>query len=690
MSEPMLFALVGNPNCGKTTIFNALTGLRQKVANYPGVTVERKVGECMSQHGKRLKVIDLPGSYSLNARSPDEAVMRDVLLGRQAGTPRPDRVVCVIDASNLARNLYLVTQVLELGLPTIVVLNMMDVAEGRGIGIDLAKLANNLGCVVIPASASSGEGMIDLKLAMSRPELPETSWVQPALPEAMTAQLLSSRNILTEVGAIDAKSSLLEPLYLINDHDPTHYGIGSQHVGQVKACRQRMESLAPGWEEAFIAARYTKITSIVDDCEVIRELGHETVTERVDRVLLHPIMGGVSLLAILGLLFYLMFTVAEGPMGLIEDFFASLSQWVTTMMDAGALRDLVTDGIITGVSGVVVFLPQIMILFFFVALMEDTGYMSRVAFIMDRLMSLVGLNGRSFLPLLSAHACAVPAIMATRSIDSPKDRLITILVSPLAACSARVPVYSLLIATMVTTEVVPTLTKVGFMLGLYAFGIIGAFFFAWLFNRTLMRGTVSPMVLEMPPYQLPSLRSVAMQMWERASLFIKRAGTVILGITILIWAASTYPKTAGATKSANLANSYAGQAGKAIEPLIKPLGFDWKIGIGLISSFAAREVFVGTMGVVYAVESEDDEDLAPVRERLKAERWPDGRKIYTPLVCISLLIFYVFAMQCMSTLAITRRETNSWRWPLFQLGYMTGAAYFLAMLVYQVGSRLGY
>ncbi len=690
MSDPMLFALVGNPNCGKTTIFNALTGLRQKVANYPGVTVERKVGECISQHGKKLKIIDLPGSYSLNARSPDEAVMRDVLLGRQAGTPRPDRVICVIDASNLERNLYLVTQVLELGLPTIVVLNMMDVAKGRGIEIDLANLAKSVGSKVIPASASSGEGILELKLAMSQSDLPETTWHQPALPEAVTAQLLSSRNILAEVGAIDAQSSLLEPLYLINDHDPTHYGIASEHVGQVKACRQRMESLAPGWEEAFIEARYSGIGAIMQHSQTVRELGHMTTTERVDRVLLHPILGGASLLAILGILFYLMFTVAEGPMGLIEDFFAAASQWVTTVMGPGDLRDLITEGVITGVSGVVVFLPQILILFFFVALMEDTGYMSRVAFIMDRLMSWVGLNGRSFLPLLSSHACAVPGIMATRSIDSPKDRLITILVSPLAACSARVPVYSLLIATMVTTEVVPTLTKVSFMLGLYAFGIIGAFFFAWIFNRTLMRGSVSPMVLEMPPYKLPSWRSVGMQMWERASLFIKRAGTVILGITILIWAASTYPKTEGASKSANLANSYAGQAGHAIEPLIKPLGYDWKIGIGLISSFAAREVFVGTMGVVYAVESEDDEDLAPVRQRLKEERWPDGRPVYTPLVCISLLIFYVFAMQCMSTLAITRRETNSWRWPLFQLGYMTGAAYLLSMLVYQVGTRMGY
>ena len=598
-------------------------------------------------------------------------------------------MVCVVDASNLERNLYLVTQVLELGLPTIVVLNMLDVAEARQWKIDMAKLAERLGCPVIPAQASTGKGMLELKLAMSASDLSVPKWQQPTLPDAVLMQLASSRNVLAGVGAIDKNSSLLEPLYLINDHDPTHYGIADEHVSQVRSCRDRLEQLAPGWEEAFIEERYKVISGICADVLRRPEVEGLTLTDRVDRVLLHPLWGGLSLGLVLAVLFYLMFSVAEGPMGWIEGVFGALADWVKSQMAEGDLRDLITDGVIAGVSGVVVFLPQILILFFFIALMEDTGYMARVAFIVDRFMSWVGLNGKSFLPLLSSHACAVPGIMATRSIDSPKDRLITILVAPLASCSARLPVYSLLIAAMVVGGEVGAWTRVAFMLGLYALGIFGAFVFAGIFKRSVMRGAASPMILEMPAYKKPAWRSVAMQMWERASLFLKRAGTVILGITILIWAASTYPKTPGASKSENLAHSFAGRAGHAIEPLIKPLGYDWKIGIGLISSFAAREVFVGTMGVIYAVESEDDQDLAPIRQRLQEETWPDGRPVYTPVVCLSLLVFYVFAMQCMSTLAVTRRETNSWKWPAFQLVYMTGTAYILALLVYQVGSKLG-
>ncbi|MBL9117300.1 MAG: ferrous iron transport protein B [Verrucomicrobiaceae bacterium] len=683
----MLYALVGNPNCGKTTIFNALTGLRQKVANYPGVTVEKKVGECISQHGQKMRLIDLPGSYSLNARSPDEAVMRDVLLGRQAGTPRPDRVICVLDASNLERNLYLATQVIELGLPTILALNMMDVAQARGLRVDGAALSRELGVPVVECQASTGTGILPLKLAMSQADLPPSLWKQPSLPDTVTAQLASCRNVLCEIGAIDARSSMLEPLYLINDHDPTHYGIAGEHVQHIRASRERVESLAPGWEQSFIRGRYDAIGKIVTSVVSKVAIQGKTATDRLDALLLHPLFGIVGLGLVLTLLGYMMFTVAEGPMGWIEGVFGSLAEWVKSHMPEGDVRDLITDGVIAGVSGVVVFLPQILILFFFVGIMEDTGYMARVAFIVDRVMSWVGLNGKAFLPILSSHACAVPGIMATRSIDSPKDRLVTILVAPLAACSARIPVYSLLIATLMPSSEVPPLTKSAIFVALYATGLGGAFFFAWLFKGIVMRGASSPMVLEMPAYKLPSWRSILLHLWERAWVFLRRAGSVIVGITILIWAASTYPKTAGASSSENLANSFAGRAGHLIEPIIKPLGYDWKIGIGLIGSFAARELFVGTMGVVYAVESEDD-DLSPLRDRLREEKWPVGAPVYTPAVCLSLLVFYVFAMQCMSTLAVTRRETNSWKWPLFQLGYLSLAAYTLAFLAYQVGLRL--
>lgn len=686
--EPTLFALVGNPNCGKTTIFNALTGLRQKVANYPGVTVEKKIGECFSQHGSLMRIIDLPGAYSLNARSPDEAVLRDVLLGRRLDTPRPDRVICIADASNLERNLYLVTQILELGLPTILVLNMIDVAEAKQWRIDVAKLSELLGIPVIPMQATTGKGLIELKVAMSKAETPSPRWHSAPLPEDIRRALQTARDALAQSGAVHEKATLLEPIYLLSDHDPSHTGIANQHVAQIFERKKNLAESFPGWEDQFVSDRYAAIEKLCG--EVLRrpDTPQDTRTDKIDRFLLHPFWGFATLLVVLALLFYLIFSVAEGPMGFIESTFTKLGEWVQDKMAPGDLRDLIVQGVIAGVSGVVIFLPQILILFFFIGLMEDTGYMSRIAFIMDWLMSKVGLNGKSFLPILSSYACAVPGVMATRTIDNPKDRLITILVAPLASCSARLPVYGLLIPAMLPNDIAGPITKAGIMLGMYALGTGGAFFFAWLFNKGIMRRVSSPMILEMPDYKMPALKSILLHMWERARLFLTRAGTVILGLSILIWAASTYPKSEG-TASEQLAHSVAGKAGHLIEPVIKPLGYDWKIGIGLISSFAAREVFVNTMSVIYSVESEND-DLMPLRQRLADEKRADGRPVFTPLVCLSLLVFYVFAMQCLSTVAIVRRETGGWKWPLFQLGYMTATAYVMSLLVYQIGSALGF
>lgn len=685
-----LHALVGNPNSGKTTVFNALTGLRQKVANYPGVTVEKKIGECFSQHGHLMRLIDLPGAYSLNARSPDEAVLRDVLLGRRRDTPRPDRVICIADASNLERNLYLITQVLELGLPTILVLNMIDVAESKQWRIDVAKLSEILGVPVIPMQATTGKGLLELKIAMSRPDLPPPRWHSAPLPAPIRDELSRSREVLAASGAVHANASLLEPLYLLSDHDPTHYGIAHAHLSRVIHFRAEMKRMFPDWEDQLVNDRYGAVEKLCH--EVLRRPENEppTLTDRLDRFLLHPVFGFAGFAMVMALVFYLIFSVAQGPMGWIDSAFAWLGTWVEAHMADGDLRDLIVKGAISGVQGVVIFLPQILMLFFFIGLMEDTGYMARIAFIMDWLMSKVGLNGKSFLPLLSSYACAVPGIMATRTIESPKDRLITILVAPLASCSARLPVYTLLIAAMIPSQEVPAATKAGLMLAMYALGTCGAFFFAWLFNKGILRGSSSPMVLEMPVYKLPALKTVLWHMWERSRLFLRRAGTVILGISILIWFASTYPKSESPDPSVRIQNSIAGRAGHLIEPLIKPLGYDWKIGIGLIGSFAAREVFNSTMSVIYAVESEDDENIQPLRDRIRDEKWPDGRPIFSPLVCLSLMVFYVFAMQCMSTIAIVRRETNSWKWPLFQLGYMTGTAYALSLLVYQVGSAMGF
>ena len=689
-AETPLIAIVGNPNSGKTTLFNLLTGLKQKVANYPGVTVEKKIGECYSQHGKKLRLIDLPGAYSLNARSPDEAVLRDVLLGRRPETPRPDRVVCVVDSANIERNLYMVSQVLELGLPTILVLNMADVAEQREWRIDAAKLSDLLGIPVVKTQAVNGQGLIELKLALSREDVPATSWQSAVIPAGVRAALEQSRGPLCETGAIHAKASLLEPLYLLSGHDPTHSGLADAQMSRIHELRQSIDATFPGWEDDLVAERYRSIEKLC--AEVLKRPDQEkvTITDKLDRIFLHPVLGFVNLLLVLGILFYLIFRVAEGPMGWIEGIFGDLGAWVETLMGPGDLRDLIVNGVVPGVSGVVIFLPQILILFFFIGILEDTGYMSRLAFIMDWLMSKVGLNGKSFLPFLSSYACAVPGVMAARTIDNPKDRLITILIAPLASCSARLPVYSLLIAVLFPVGQVGAWTQAGIMLALYALGTGSAFIFAWIFSKCVMKGEASPMILEMPPYKRPALKSILLLVWQRAKAFLVRAGTIILGISILIWAASTYPKTDTEDKSHQLANSFAGQAGHFIEPAIKPLGYDWKIGIGLIGSFAAREVFNSTMSVVYAVESDDDENLDPLRDKLAAERRPDGKPVYSPLVCISLLIFYVFAMQCVSTIAIVKRETGSWKWAMLQLGYMTGTAYVLSLLVFQIGTKMGY
>jgi ferrous iron transport protein B len=694
---PLVYALVGNPNSGKSTLFNALTGLRQKVGNYPGVTVEKKVGECFSQHGRRMTLIDLPGSYSLNARSPDESVMRDVLLGRAPGTPRPDRVVCVVDASNLERHLYLVSQIIELGLPVIVALNMVDLAVGRQIRIDVARLSERLGVPVVPTQASIKKGLIELKLAMSRDELPPPHGLSDLLPVPVRGGLLRSRETLAEAGLVRTDAPLLEPLYLLSSHDPTHYGIADEALARLHGVRDQLEREVPGWEDRLVAARYDAIGALCT--EVVRrpEASSLSFTDRLDAVLLHRVWGWAALLSVLAVIFTLIFKVAEAPMGWIEALLGGgelwgreiggLAGWVEGLMPDGDLRSLVIDGAIAGVAGVLVFLPQILILFFFIGLLEDTGYMARLAFMMDRLMARVGLNGRSFLPILSSYACAVPGVMAARTIDSPKDRLITIMVAPLASCSARLPVYALLIPLLFPPEMMPAWGKAFILLGLYALGTLGAFFFAWLFNRTLMKGVSTPLILELPTYKAPSLTGIVRQMLDRAWMFVRRAGTVILGLSIILWAALTYPKSDTEDPAVQVERSIAGRIGHAVEPLVSPMGGDWRVAIGLIGAQGAREVFNSQLGVIYAVEGAEEDDT-PLRDRLRRETHPDGTPVYSVPFCLGLLAYFVFAMQCLGTVAIVRRETGGWKWPLFQFAYMTGTGYLLAVLIYQIGSRL--
>ena len=605
------FALVGNPNTGKTTLFNALTGLRQKVANYPGVTVEKKTGTGRNRHGEAFAVIDLPGAYSLEPKSPDEEVTRAVLHGERPDTPRPDAVICLVDAGNLERHLYLATQVMELDLPVIVVVNKTDTAEERGVTVATKKLAERLGVPVVPMQANERVGMEALQVALSA-----------------------------------------EP---------------------VKA----------NWKpvEGGTAARYKAIGELIEGA-VARD-GEERLSpsDRWDRMLVHPVFGWLVLLGILGGLFFTLFSLAGYPMDLIDGTFGWLSSQVEARMADGDLRALITEGIIGGVGGVVIFLPQILILFFFIGLMENTGYLARVSFMMDRLMAGVGLNGKAFVPLLSSYACAIPGIMATRTMESARDRLITTLVAPITSCSARLPVYVMLIALMLPVGTAGQKALV--MLGLYVLSIVGVYAFAYVFNRTLDRKEQTLFVLELPAYQRPSWREIGLQMYDRGKIFLRRAGTVILGLSIVLWALTTYPKTDSEDGSEQLAHSAAGRMGKAIEPVIEPLGYDWKMGIGLVASFAAREVFVSTMSIIYTGEEQDDEDS--IRDSMATETRANGEPAYNVRTCLSLLVFYVFAMQCLSTVAVTRRETNSWKWAILQVVYLTGFAYVAALATYQIG-----
>lgn len=689
-----VYAIVGNPNCGKSTLFNALTGLKQKVGNYPGVTVEKKMGEMFSQHGRPIKLIDLPGTYSLAARSPDEAVTRDVLLGRRPDTPPPDRILCIVDASNLERNLYLLHQILDLGRPVILALNMMDLAARAGLTIRAARLEKELGIPVIPCEAANGKGLVELKLAMSRTELPlaKHRWDIPAPIASAVAELQAS---LTDN---DARSPLIaraEALLLLTDFDTVRVA-GSRPLSArthdiLAHWQKRWEAEGTDWAGTLVGSRYEAIAKLCAD--IVQQTGQvgPSRSDKIDAVVVHPLWGWLVLGSVMAVLFLSIFTLAEYPMNWIDAHIAALGEWVKGVMPPGDLRDLITDGVISGVGGVVVFLPQILILYFFIGLLENTGYMARAAFIMDRLMSRVGLNGKSFIPLLSSYACAIPGIMATRTIEQPKDRLVTILVAPLMSCSARLPVYLLMIAALLPGNAVPVTTKVGIMLLMYALGTFGAFGFAWLFKRTLLKGEPPMMIMELPPYRLPRFKDVLLHMFERAGMFLRKAGTIILGISIVLWFLTTYPKhpDPAATAAQQIAYSFAGRTGHLLEPLIKPLGFDWRIGIGLVTSFAAREVFVSSMGVVFGVEGAAD-NTTPLREALRHATWPDGAPVFTALVCFTLMVYYVFAMQCMSTVAVVKRETNSWRWPLFQIAYLTGTAWLLCCLIYQTGRALGF
>lgn len=687
-------ALAGNPNSGKTTLFNAFTKLRQKVGNYPGVTVEKKTGTLVLAKDRVVNVLDLPGTYSLAVRSVDEQIARDVLMGREKDTPPPDIVVCVVDAGNLERNLYLVSQIQDLGVPMIVALNMMDEVERQGKEINVQKLSELLQVPVVPMVANQNKGIEEIKklIAQGVSATYERKWrLAPDLEEEVEhlVRLLMQHEGLTQTKAFSEALILLSLGSKLKHEEKgtsTESFYKRELISQINVIQERLRQKGLRARTAAIEARYDWIKWILKQTVKTKNEKGADFTQKLDSILTHKLFGWVAFIGLMGFMFYTIFTVAAYPMDWIDGGFGALGDLVKSNMAEGPLRDLIVDGMIAGVGGVVIFLPQILILFFFIGLLQDTGYMARAAFIMDRVMSKVGLHGKSFIPLLSSFACAIPGIMSARTIESPKDRLVTILVAPLMSCSARLPVYTIMIAVLIPSA--SALEKAGIMLAMYLLGIIGACAMAWLFKKTLLRSQKPAFIMELPPYRLPSLNAVILHMWERSRLFLKRAGTVILAMSILLWALMSYPKPDVADSSEALKVSYAGQMGTALEPLIKPLGYDWRIGIGLVGSFAAREVFVSTMNIVFNLDAEEEADT--LRESFQNAQWPDGRPLFTPLVCLSLMVFYVFALQCLSTVAIVYRETNGWRWTLFQLAYMTALAYVMALLVYQGGRLLGF
>ena len=688
-----LYALVGNPNCGKTTVFNALTGLRQKVGNYPGVTVEKKEGR-LRLPGGDASLIDLPGLYSLTPRSPDEAIARDVLLGHRTDVPQPDGIVHVVDAANLERNLYLTSQILDLGLPTLIVLTMMDVAAKNGHAVDVAALEQQLGVPVRPVQVSKNVGMDALRDAIGAlgltPPPPRRGWSLPTDAEVEVAEL---SQMLQDQHGTPERQSVTEAVGLLmaDGLRPEEEGRWSPSVMQhVRADKDNLAILGIDFPSAVVESRYAWAGRIGAKTVTKPRRAAPTLTDSLDRVLMHPVWGYVIFFGVMAFVFQTIFTWAQIPMNWIGSGVSLLQTFLTAHMPAGDLQDLLVNGIIAGVGTTITFLPQILLLFFAIALLEDTGYMARAAFLMDKIMSKVGLHGKSFIPLLSSFACAIPGIMATRTIDDRKSRLVTILVAPLMSCSARIPVYTLMIAAFIPNRrVLGIFTLPGLtMMAMYFLGMAAAFGMAWLFKKTLLKGAPPVFFLEMPPYHKPSARTVLMTMIERAWLFLRRAGTVILSVSIVLWFLSTYPKSPTGTPPAqSLAASYAGHAGQAIEPVIRPLGFDWRIGVSLVSSFVAREVFVSSMGTIYSVgdrHSSTEEVSSTLKDKLRAD------PLFSPLLAVCVMIYYVLAMQCLSTVAVVKRETNGWTWPLFMTGYMTALAWLATFAVYHIGTALGW
>jgi ferrous iron transport protein B len=763
-SETLTVALVGNPNTGKSTLFTALAGVRQRIGNYPGVTVEKKIGH-LQHAGRRFALVDLPGTYSLAPHSPDEMVVVDVLLGRQSDVARCDAILCIVDASNLERNLYLLSQVLELGLPTVVALNMTDIAESRGMTIDAALLAKRLGIPVVAVQANKRKGLNELKAALAgaigQPGVRrESPFPQPFRDEVSQLDSLLNNGNATGEAAVAGKTERTTngavPRYLVErllldtsgylEQSGVIHANGHQHVdaGQLKQhlqdARVRLSEAGLPVPAVEAMARYQWAGTQLENVVQRRAERAKTLSDKIDRILTHRVWGTVVFAAMMLLLFSSIFVFAKPLMNWLQAGVDFVSSAIRDNMSEGALRSLLVDGMVGGVGTVIVFLPQILILFMFIAILEDCGYMARAAYLMDKLMVRVGLSGKSFIPLLSSFACAIPGIMATRVIENRRDRLTTIMVAPLMSCSARLPVYTLLIGAFIPASkyiggFVPLQGLTLFVM--YLVGIVAAVVVALILKRTLLRGATPPFVMELPPYKIPSPVLVLHRMLERGWAFIYRAGTLIVAVAIVVWALLYYPHNPAAVEEslsrdqaaltaqldqipvgdahrqyieAELARynnpeqreqllvgayqrqSILGHMGHWIEPVVRPLGWDWRVGCAAIASFPAREVVLGTLGVIYNlgnVDLEEQEGQTQLQTQLRNATW-DGssRLVFTVPMALGLMVFFALCAQCAATLVIIKRETNSWRWPVFTFTYMTVLAYFGAMLTYQIGTWL--
>ncbi len=696
MAKQINVALIGNPNTGKTSVFNILTGLNQKVGNYPGITVEKKEGICKLDRNLKAHIIDLPGTYSLNASSADENVVIELLLNKN-DKDYPDVIVVVADVENLKRNLLLFTQIKDLKIPTVLAINMADRMKRKAISLDIEKLEKLLNTKIALISSRKETGIDKLKeLIAGYKNLPE----KPCLYAAKIAPDYFERLQKT------FPNQDLYKLWLVITHD-VNFGSITRNEPQVKSFKTESHSNLKRLQQKETIVRYQFINRVLKQTYKVDKEKATDLRSRLDRVLTHKVWGYIIFIAILFVIFQAIFDWSSYPMDFIDQSFSTLSEWIKKVFPAGEFTNLIAEGIVPGLGGIAIFIPQIAFLFFFISILEESGYMSRVVFLMDRIMRRFGLSGKSVVPLISGTACAIPAIMATRNIENWKERLITILVTPFTTCSARLPVYLIIIALVIPEE-----KMLGFislqgltLLGLYFLGFATAIVAAFTLDKYLKVKGKSFFVVEMPNYKLPLAKNVGLTVLEKTKAFVFGAGKIILSISIILWVLASYGPgdfskaeeiITSSSKSSSLTqeqlqskiaafkleHSYIGILGKTIEPVVKPLGYDWKIGIALISSFAAREVFVGTLATIYSVGNNDEETI---KTRMKQEVNPKtGLPVFTLATGVSLLIFYAFAMQCMSTLAIVKRETNSWRWPLWQLVSMTALAYLIALLVYQL------